>query len=306
MMKENESLKELLTKANQTINSLRVENKILLDELYSIRLANKSEFLFRDATEPITTGSNGHQSTVQKGAREGVGQNTKSTDHSTGNNEQSSAGLISISSEEMQQIQNRILKRMLYQSSLPNTEVKTTGKKRRNPSADASLSFKKNVKVSYDDDGNPIMPLTFGVVTILSLGSVVTDRPAFHSKRYIWPVGFKSTRSYASITNPNGQGVYYSQIVDGGDAPKFEVWSEDLPDRIFVGATPTGAWGFVVKLANELRGKKDASNSASGPDYFGLSNQIVAKLIEELPGANLCTNYEGSHSKETTKFLDEE
>ena len=259
LLKENETLRESLTKANQTIKLLRLEGKLLLDELYSIRHKEKSDHLFLNRSSLDKT-------------------------------EETSL----LSKDEMDQIQQRILKRMVSQS--------VTAAKRKKTSE--QVVFRKNTKVSYDDEGIPILPLSLGITTIHCLGTVVIDRPAFHSKRYIWPVGYKSSRVYASIVNPTTQSTYYCRIGDGTDAPKFEVWSEELPDRIFSAATPTGAWSSVIKLANEIRNKKDTSNSVSGPDYFGISNPIVAKLIEELPGANQCVNYEGT-SKEHSKLQED-
>lgn len=48
---------------------------------------------------------------------------------------------------------------------------------------------------------------------------VVFDRPAFHSERYIWPVGFQSMRSYPSMTDPTQRCFYSCRILDGGEAP---------------------------------------------------------------------------------------
>ena len=89
----------------------------------------------------------------------------------------------------------------------------------------SSINMRKNNKVSYDDEGNPILPLVLGILTITNLGSIVCDRSTFHSKRYIWPVGFESYRTYASTINADKQTVYFSKIVDGGDAPRVKQYS---------------------------------------------------------------------------------
>lgn len=46
----------------------------------------------------------------------------------------------------------------------------------------------------------------------------------------------------------------------------------------------------MVKTANMIR-RRDHSNSASGPDYFGFSNATIAKLIQDLPNADKCKTY---------------
>lgn len=46
----------------------------------------------------------------------------------------------------------------------------------------------------------------------------------------------------------------------------------------------------MVKTANMIR-RRDHSNSASGPDYFGFSNATIAKLIQDLPNSEKCNTY---------------
>lgn len=156
--------------------------------------------------------------------------------------------------------------------------------------------------VVYDGDGRPILPLSLGVLTLLELGRVVTDRPEFHNKRYIWPVGFHSMRSYLSTVHPDQQTIYHSRILDpretkiensasGDSGPLFVVTAEDNAEAPFRSNTSTGAWSAIVKLANQIRGR-DGSNSASGPDFFGLSNHTIAMLIEGLPGVEQCSQYQ--------------
>ena len=71
-----------------------------------------------------------------------------------------------------------------------------------------------------------------GGLQVLSLGKVnkilhlkiihykiVCDRPTFHNERYIWPLGFESTRSYPSMSEPTRRCLYSCRILDGGDAP---------------------------------------------------------------------------------------
>ncbi|KAI9336638.1 F/Y-rich N-terminus-domain-containing protein, partial [Zopfochytrium polystomum] len=138
--------------------------------------------------------------------------------------------------------------------------------------------------------GRPQLPIVVGVITILELGTIVWDRPAYHSERYIYPVGFKSSRQYLSIVDPNATVTYTCTIVEAGDAPKFVVTPEDAPDRAAVGNSATGAWATIVKTAHQLRNREHAGG-ASGPDFFGLSQGVVIKLIQDVPGARQCKNY---------------
>jgi hypothetical protein len=55
----------------------------------------------------------------------------------------------------------------------------------------------RNVKayhVDKDTNGNYVLPVEVGLHTILSLGTVVYDRSAYHNDRYIYPVGYSTQR----------------------------------------------------------------------------------------------------------------
>ena len=52
--------------------------------------------------------------------------------------------------------------------------------------------------VPYDAFSKPLLPINLGVLEILSLGRIIHDRPAYHSAKYLYPVGFRSVRDYIS------------------------------------------------------------------------------------------------------------
>ncbi|KAJ3014228.1 UNVERIFIED_CONTAM: hypothetical protein HDU68_000380 [Siphonaria sp. JEL0065] len=141
-----------------------------------------------------------------------------------------------------------------------------------------------------NESGGPILPLTSGVMTILELGEIVHDRIAYHTERYIYPVGFKSLRSFFSVLDAEKQVNYTCEVLDGGDAPKFVVTPEDCPDRAVEAASLTGAWTPLFKAAYALR-NRDHASGLSGPEFFGFTQGIVTKVIQELPNARLCKNY---------------
>ncbi|KAG0292166.1 hypothetical protein BGZ98_002706, partial [Dissophora globulifera] len=141
-----------------------------------------------------------------------------------------------------------------------------------------------------DESGSIKLPVTVGIITIQSIGHVVFDREAFHNDRYIFPVGYKMSRSYNSMIDPLSQTTYTCTVIDDGEAPKFQIDAEDQPEKPIIAGTATGAWTHVVKAANAIR-KRDHSNSASGPDYFGFSNATIAKMIQDLPNAEKCQSY---------------
>ncbi len=160
------------------------------------------------------------------------------------------------------------------------------------PSKHEDLQLYKVIAVPFDDHGQPQLPLSLNMITIHALGNIIHDRPAYHNKRYILPVGFHSSRPYLSCLDANNTSVitYHSTIVDNGSAPLYQVSPEGHPDVIFSSTSSTGAWAAVAKAVSQLRGR-DSAPSVSGPDYFGLSNPTVSMLIERLPGAHLCEQY---------------
>jgi len=97
------------------------------------------------------------------------------------------------------------------------------------------------------------------------------------------------------MVNRTGTADYVCRITDGGDGnARFELHPSDQPGVVISSGTPTGAWTQVVKATNKLR-ERNHSNSVSGPDYYGLSNNVVKAMIQELPGADSVPGYIWQH-----------
>ncbi|KAJ3992772.1 F/Y rich C-terminus-domain-containing protein [Lentinula boryana] len=137
--------------------------------------------------------------------------------------------------------------------------------------------------IPRDKYGQPMLPLNVGIMTVVRLGNVCF-RDHFHSERYIFPVGYTVTRRYLSTLDPNAEVVYHCTILDGGDGPKFQIVPSDEPDKPIIASTATGAWSSIVRKANEIR-KRQHSNSVSGPDFYGLGQNTIRHLIQQLSGA---------------------
>ncbi|KIK96446.1 hypothetical protein PAXRUDRAFT_308225 [Paxillus rubicundulus Ve08.2h10] len=147
--------------------------------------------------------------------------------------------------------------------------------------------------VPRDKKGRPLLPLNVGIMTVVNLGEVCM-REHFHTERYIFPVGYEVTRRYQSTIDPHNEVVYHCSILDGGDGPKFQIVASDVPDRPMIAGTATGAWSSIVKQANAIRNRQH-SNSVSGPDFFGLSQNTIKRLIQELPNADRLRDYVWQH-----------
>jgi len=160
--------------------------------------------------------------------------------------------------------------------------------KRKKP----GTAVKRKVQpIAVDAKGKPIFPIALGGLTVHSLGEIVHDRPGFHSERYIWPVGYCSSRTYPSMKDPEMKCLYTCKILDGGFGPQFEMCPEDDPDHPIIASSATACHCVVLKAVNKARGR-DASNTGSGPEFFGFSHPTIQYLIQSLPGARKCTKYQ--------------
>ncbi|KAJ2451276.1 hypothetical protein EV183_003730 [Coemansia sp. RSA 2336] len=162
--------------------------------------------------------------------------------------------------------------------------------KRRKRHHDIASKVRSVQPVPRDKDGNYEMPVQVGILVVLNLGRVVWDRDTFHNERYIWPVGYTVQREYYSMVDPHNDVIYTCWVSEGKDAPLFHIEAEDMPESPIVAPTATGAWTTVLRKVNQIR-KREHSNSASGPDYFGFSHPTIAKMIQDLPGADRCRTY---------------
>ncbi|KAF9465260.1 F/Y rich C-terminus-domain-containing protein [Collybia nuda] len=171
----------------------------------------------------------------------------------------------------------------------PPSEVQRQAKPKRLKAHTVTSKNFSIPMVPRDKRGKPMLPLNVGIMTVINLGDVCM-REHFHTERYIFPVGYEVTRRYLSTVDPTVEVVYHCTILDGGDGPKFQIVPSDVPDRPVIAGTATGAWSNIVKQANAIRNRQH-SNSVSGPDFFGLGQNTIKHLIQELPNADRLRDY---------------
>ena len=111
-----------------------------------------------------------------------------------------------------------------------NAADKSTGLTKIDP----KRKFTK-VNVECDSEGNVIYPIVITpTLSILSLGVVDWERPAYHSEKNIFPIGFKSLRKGTSMTVAHKQDEYLCEIMDGGNKPLFKVTCSSDPHKPFI------------------------------------------------------------------------
>ncbi|CAG8749801.1 32765_t:CDS:10 [Gigaspora margarita] len=157
-------------------------------------------------------------------------------------------------------------------------------KKKRDDRTDA----KRIEPLPMNPDGTLKLPVTIGKGTNeVTIYRIVWDKEAYHTNRYIFPVGFMSKKQYLSAVDVTRRTTYTSEILDGGDTPI--VTAEDQPGRKFSASSSSGVWKKILDEIN-IQGVPSKTH-ASGPEMLGLSHLGITKYIQELPGAEKCTKY---------------
>lgn len=146
--------------------------------------------------------------------------------------------------------------------------------------------------IALDPSGRPVFPIGLGGLTVYSLGEIITDRPGFHDESAIYPVGYCSTRIYASMKCPGQKCLYTCQIKDGGAQPQFEIVPEDDPQNAIVSSSANACHAELLKAISATTGKLMSNLLPSGADFFGFSHPTIHNLIQSCPGARKCVNYQ--------------
>ncbi|KAJ0021853.1 hypothetical protein NQD34_009343 [Periophthalmus magnuspinnatus] len=145
--------------------------------------------------------------------------------------------------------------------------------------------------IPLDSSGRPVFPIVLGGLTVYSLGEIITDRMLFHDECAIYPVGFCSTRVFASMKSPEQQCLYTCQIKDGGAGPQFEIVPEEDPQNAIVASSALTCHANLLKAVAAASLKPVVPVIPSGADFFGFSHPTIQNLIQSCPGARKCTNY---------------
>ncbi|XP_006057701.3 transforming growth factor beta regulator 1 isoform X2 [Bubalus kerabau] len=101
--------------------------------------------------------------------------------------------------------------------------------------------------IALDPSGRPVFPIGLGGLTVYSLGEIITDRPGFHDETAIYPVGYCSTRAWASMRAPDQECLYTCQIKDGGAQPQFEIVPEDDPQNAIISSSADACHAELLK-----------------------------------------------------------
>lgn len=147
-------------------------------------------------------------------------------------------------------------------------------------------------------------PLTFGDLTVESLGTVIPRYP-YVVNGQVYPIGFSSSRMYTSRINPEKQVKYLSQILESGDGPEFVVTASDDPEHPIVSReNPSECWRQILLYFMEIDESSEVSSeelSVCGRMRFGLTQPEVVSLMRELPYYHKAVESTGSLSPTTKR-----
>jgi len=141
-----------------------------------------------------------------------------------------------------------------------------------------------------DSDGLVSFPIQLGSLLVISLGAIDSSRPAFHTSKFLYPIGY---RSVCDILRP----VYQSnlscvcEIVDGGNYPLFRAEVKELRGY-FVELSPDAVWSRVLEFISSKVPEMAIPRAATGADLFGLSHPVVQELLQNMQGSEECSRYE--------------
>jgi hypothetical protein len=133
-------------------------------------------------------------------------------------------------------------------------------------------------------------PLWSHGALVRSLGTVVWDIDAFHSRTMIWPVGFRSTRELRSLNHSGRRALYTSEIMVIGNRPLFRVTASDEPAAPVDAWDPTSAWATMLQRIESRWPGVRLPLRTSGEVQFGLCGATLHR-IEALPNAARCARH---------------
>jgi hypothetical protein len=181
----------------------------------------------------------------------------------------------------------------------PNASNEENSEERSSDSSSGrSGTSRKRKSDAMEDNAGIDLPLNLGEFIILQMGHVI-PHPPFMDSDHVWPVGYKSARSFLSVLS--SQHVTYTCEVHESDAkPSFVVTAEDDPSHPFIGSTPNECWRQIVQRAHDKHGPvSELQVIPEGVTMFGLDHTTVVEYLRKI--CNNAQDHSASGSREPKK-----
>ncbi|KAG8836744.1 hypothetical protein FRC18_010785 [Serendipita sp. 400] len=156
--------------------------------------------------------------------------------------------------------------------------------KKRNTASSVARNKINIPVIPRDPDGMPQLPMQVGMFTLLSLGEIRTADDLATSKA-LYPIGYRCERRWFSTIDPKVL-VRYTCCIEAGKDPQhplFRVIPADAPAER--GHSATAAWWNIYKEGLRVRNQPEQA-VMNGDEMFGLHDNVIKALLQELPGAD--------------------
>ncbi|KAF6206910.1 hypothetical protein GE061_018146 [Apolygus lucorum] len=146
--------------------------------------------------------------------------------------------------------------------------------------------------------------LRVGSLTFLSVGQLLPHQlQNFHTPNYIYPIGYKILRMYWSMRVANRRCKYICSIHESEGRPEFRIVVQERgeQDLELKDSSARGVWLKVLEPLAEIRRNdtlvKMFSKYITGEDLFGLTEPVVVRVLESLPGIDTLSDYKFKYGK---------
>ncbi|OBZ89259.1 Transforming growth factor beta regulator 1 [Choanephora cucurbitarum] len=156
-----------------------------------------------------------------------------------------------------------------------------------------------------------VLPQQIGPFKLIDTGTVVFDEPGFHTRNFIFPVGYTVQTLYPSAINPKTYTLMTARIIHGGSRPHFLVQAADQPRHPVTRPTAIGAWAPFIKNACFIRRgyTPDCLPYKEGLRLYGFENDTIKSALQDLPNVSRLDRYvrkktQLMNSKQTSDALE--
>uniref|UniRef100_A0A915NUX8 Histone-lysine N-methyltransferase n=2 Tax=Meloidogyne TaxID=189290 RepID=A0A915NUX8_9BILA len=151
------------------------------------------------------------------------------------------------------------------------------------------------------------MLMRVGSLIFHKIGQLLPEQlKAFTTSDYIFPIGYKVTRIFWSISEiyENDKMFYECLITENEGKPNFivKILSKNKEEqKKFFGEEPTKSWEEIQELICKLRENTKGKNlrffpkQLSGEVLFGFAEPAISKMLESLPGIDQIYTYTFKH-----------
>ena len=135
---------------------------------------------------------------------------------------------------------------------------------------------------------------------LVNLGTIVNE-PRYATTDRIYPAGYRAETMFSSLSGEDKQDVYACIVERGENGPIFVVESFG---RRFDGETPDDVWDQIFEAVRKAGGPAVMPTYWKvGHEMFGFDFPIVARFIQQLPGAEDFFDYQMMPFKTTVQAI---